>query len=150
MQIPQQSLTCLHNKNKWHFYIFLPLFSLFLPQCLPLKINVILQVRGFKINWLYTEKVTYSTKMQTLVLFPHGAEPGSAKHRRFPWQELSPQSFVYLGPPLYLSGPQVLDRRKNRERETVNYCKTSLSSELQRKHCIRKCLLCLNLSAFPI
>lgn len=129
-------------------FVFLPLFSLFLPQCLPLKINATLPVRGFKINWLYTEKVSYSTKMRTLGLFPHGAEPGRAKHWRFPWQELSPQSSVYLGQSLYLSGPRVLDRKKNRE--TVNYCKTSLSSELQHKHCIRKCFLCLNLSAFTI
>lgn len=109
---------------------FLPLFSLFLLQYLPLKIDVTLQVPGFKINWLYTEKVTYFSKMQTQDLFPHGAEPGRAKHWRFPWEALYPQSFVYLWLSLHLSWPQVPDTRKNRETETVNYCKTSLSSQL--------------------
>lgn len=118
-----------------------PLFSLFLLQYLPLKIDVTLQVPGFKINWLYTEKVTYFSKMQTLDLFPHGSEPG---------RELSPQSFVYLWLSLHLSQPWVPERGKSRETETVNYCKTTLSSQLLGKHCIGKCLLGLSLSAFTM
>lgn len=113
---PQQKLVAFLT------IFFLSLFSLFLLQHLPIKINVILQVPGCKINWLYMEKVIYFSKMQTLGLFPHGAEPGRAKHWRFPWQELSPQSFVYLGQSLYLSlatGSRQKEKQGNRDNKLL-------------------------------